>query len=132
DWAAFLDYNERMWNSLELEVDSVSMEIARYVMQPPRPALTPVTEWFKIITAGLMPKRIRHQYQFAFGVLERAGYDASIQGIRLSYPLLPGYMKYAPNYYHARWRASGKGVYDPTALRVEQAIFGKTRASAAA
>ncbi len=132
DWSDFLAYNERMWGSLELEVDSVSLEIARYVLQPPQPALAPVMEWFKIITAGLLPSRIRHQYQFPFGVFERALYDASLRAIRLGYPLLPGYVKYAPNYFHARSRASGKGIYDPTALRIEQAIFGKPRASAAA
>jgi uncharacterized protein (DUF2236 family) len=132
DWPAFLAYNERMWSSLELEVDSVSLEIARYVLQPPLPALAPVMEWFKIMTAGLLPRRIRHQYQLPFGRFERAIYDTSIRAIRLGYPLMPAYMKYAPNYFHARSRAGGKGVYDPTALRIEKAVFGKTRASAAA
>jgi len=132
DWPAFLAYNEQMWNSSKLEVDTVSLEIARYVLQPPQAALAPVTEWFRIMTAALMPVRIRHQYQFAFGVFERAVYETSIRAIRLGYPLLPGYAKYAPNYFHARSRASGNGVYDPTALRIERAVFGKPRASAAA
>ena len=132
DWADFLAYNERMWNSAELDVDAVSLEIARHVLQPPRPALAPLMEWFKIMTAGLMPERIRHQYRFAFGRLEQGVYEASLRALRLGYPVLPHYVKYAPNYFHARWRAGGKGIYDPTVLRIEQTLYGRNRPRAAA
>lgn len=130
DWPSFLAYNERMWDSLELEVDSVSLEIARYVLRPPQPALAPVMEWFKIMTAGLLPERIRHQYRFPFGILERAVYDASVQAIRLGYPWLPDYVRYSPNYFHARARTRGEGNYDATALRIERALFGRERKAA--
>lgn len=132
DWSAFLAYNERMWNSLELEVDSVSAEIARSVLKPPQPALAPLMEWFTILTAGLMPPRIRHQYRFPFGRLERAVFDASVRAIQLGFPLAPAYIRYTPNYFHARSRSRGAGLFDPTALRIEKALFGRTRAKAAA
>jgi len=130
DWSSFLAYNERMWGSLELEVDAVSREIAHYVLKPPSPALAPLMAWYEIMTAGLMPERIRQQYRFAFGRLERLVYDASVAAIRAGYPFLPEYMKYTPNYFHARRRARGDGLYDPVALRIERLLFGRTRASA--
>jgi len=75
-------------------------------------------------TSALVCERLAAPYPapapFSFGVFERALFDASMRAISLGYPLLPGYMQYAPNYFHTRWRASGKGDYDLTALRIEQ------------
>lgn len=127
NWHEFIQYNERMWNSLELEVDAVGLEIADYILQPPKPSLAPAMEWYKIITAGLMPERIRHEYRFCYGRLERRIFEASMAAIRTGHRLTPGYLKYAPVYFHGLRRAAGRGLYDPLALRIESAMFGKRR-----
>lgn len=104
NWNDFMDYNRKMWESDILTVGKPSAEIAHFVLQPPKPELQPVMDWFKIITAGLMPRRIRHEYRFPYGAAEKAVFEASIRALRAAYPRLHRRLRFSPAYIKARER----------------------------
>ncbi len=101
DWNEFMAYNRKMWDSDILTVGSASAEIAHHVLQPPKPDQQRIMDWFKIMTAGLMPPRIRHEYRFKYGVIEKAIYETSIRTLRAVYPTLHARFRHSPAYLKA-------------------------------
>jgi uncharacterized protein (DUF2236 family) len=119
---AFLAYNERMWASEELAVDPVSLEIARFLLAPPRAGMGPLMAWVRAVTAALMPPTIRARYGFPLGRRELLVHKATLASLRAAHPILPRYVKYAPPYMHGLWRAAGHGTWDPTARLAERVL----------
>ncbi len=122
-WNDFLEYCEQMYESEILTVDSVSLEIADFVLRPPKPSLQGVVDWYKIITAGLMHERIRHQYRFKYGWLEEKIFENSIRAMRAIWPRLPYDLQYAPIYRRAMRRLGRQGPPSPLAKWVEKAML---------
>jgi len=100
-WPEFMEYNRKMWDSDILTVGSASVEIAYHVLQPPKPEMQPVMDWFKIMTAGFMSPRIRHQYRFKYGLAEKAIFETSIRSLRAVYPRLHQRFRFSPAYLKA-------------------------------
>jgi len=109
NWSEFLEYNRKMWASDVLAVGKPAAELYHFIFQPPRRELKPVMEWYRLMTAGLLPERIRHQYGMAYGAAEEAAYKASIAAIGAVYRNLPGRVRYLPAYIDARRRIEGEG-----------------------
>lgn len=103
----FCEYNEKMFSTDILTVDEASMDVARYVLAAPNKASVPIVEWFKIMTAGLLPARIAHAYQFKWGRFEERVFEASIRALRAGTPLVPGLLRYSPIYRRAAHRVAG-------------------------
>lgn len=100
-WNDFMDYNRKMWDSDILTVGRPSADIAHFVLQPPTPSLKPVMDWFVIMTAALLPPRVRHQYRFKYGKAEQAVFHSSIAALRTIYPRLHRRLRYSPQYLKA-------------------------------
>jgi uncharacterized protein (DUF2236 family) len=136
DWAAFEQYNRRMWESNALFVGRAASEMAHFLLQPPHPAFRPFSRWYTIMTAGLLPPRIRDAYQFRYGRLEEAVFEASLPVVRLVRRGLPEQARWVPAYLAARQRLDGEfkpGPLDWVARRaLARATKGRKRKHAQA
>ncbi len=123
DWTQFMEYNRKMWESDVLTVGRPASEIGHFILQAPRPELKPVFAWYRIMTAGLLPERIRHQYQMDYGAAEEALFKASLQTIRTTYPLIPERLRNLPAYEEAQRRIQGKTGKDLIGKLVEKSVL---------
>jgi len=101
----FQEYMERMFESDVLTPDQASRDIAKYLLAPPVPRAAPAFRWIRIMTAGLLPPRIRHGYQLPWGRTEKATFAASMRALRLGVPRLPYELRYSAFYRGAMHRA---------------------------
>jgi uncharacterized protein (DUF2236 family) len=107
-WSAFSAYNQRMWASDVLDPAGPGREIADALLRPPGAALSPVWAWYRVMTAGLMPPRLRRAFGLDFDSWrDRATYAASVQALR-TLRHLPARLRYLPPYLEARRRLAGR------------------------
>jgi uncharacterized protein (DUF2236 family) len=123
DWKAFAEYNRRMWESDTLCVGRPAGEIAEYLFRPAHPALKPLADWYRLMTAGLLPERIRRQYGFEYGLAERALFETSLRALRAVHPSLPSRLRYLPAYVAARRRLAGKTGPDLVGQALQRAVL---------
>jgi len=87
DYAAFRDYFERMLAGDELAVGDAAREIAAAVLDPP--LRLPVTGLARLVTAGLLPARLRAAFGLAWDERQEArlaALCASARALRASAP----------------------------------------------
>ncbi|MFN7951339.1 MAG: oxygenase MpaB family protein [bacterium] len=130
DWASFAAYNRRMWESEDVVVGDAAREIASFLLTPPDRLLTPVTAWAKIVTAGLLPPRIRAGFGLRFGVSERRVFDATIRALRATHRSWPYRVRYVPAYIEARRRLTGRTDRDRIGELLTRITVGRGRAAA--
>jgi len=96
----FRAYMARMLDSSEITATETAREIAAAVMHPPLPLpLRPAMEMANLITAGLMPPRLRREYGLSWDPA-RAAIVAASRGTtrRVLMPLLPRRLRTVPGY----------------------------------
>jgi uncharacterized protein (DUF2236 family) len=98
DWESFLRYNQEMWESPILSVGKPALELRKFLMRAPSRALRPAEHVLSAVTAGLLPERLRHDYRFEYGALERATFEATLRALRLGYGALPKSVRFSPAY----------------------------------
>jgi uncharacterized protein (DUF2236 family) len=101
----FQEYMGRMFESDVLTPDQASRDIAKYVMSAPTKQTRPTFGWLRIMTAGLLPPRIRHGYQFEWGAIERAVFASSMRALRAGVPRLPPELRLSVFYRRAMHQA---------------------------
>lgn len=109
DWEAFQRYFQRMVDSDTIAVGEPAREMARFLFATPKPAMRPLFRWLELMTAGLMPARLRAEFGFEYGRVDHAAFRASLALLRRTYPRLPRRIRYVPAYVAARRRLAGKG-----------------------
>jgi uncharacterized protein (DUF2236 family) len=124
DWAAFLEYNRRMWESSELAVGSVGREIAGYLFTPSDPVLEPPAAWLRTLTAGLLPEPVRERFGLDLGAAHRRSFERSIRWLRSWLPRLPARLRYVPPYFEAQRRIAGRTGSDWIGKAVTRAYLG--------
>ncbi len=94
----FCAYVDRMLASDEVCVTDTAREIARTVLHPPLPLpLRPAMEAVNLVTASLMPPRLRREYGLAWGPIRAAMLTGSRECIRrIAMPLIPGRLRRVP------------------------------------
>ncbi|MGH2978038.1 MAG: oxygenase MpaB family protein [Solirubrobacterales bacterium] len=94
----FRAYMEEMLDSPDLSATDTARAIAAAVMHPPLPlALRPAMELANLVTAGLMPPRLRREYGLAWDPARAALVAASRETTRrLLMPLLPARLRTVP------------------------------------
>jgi uncharacterized protein (DUF2236 family) len=87
----FRVYMRERLASDEICATDTSREIARSVLHPPLPlALRPAMDAFGLVTVGLMPERLRREYEFGWGRARSALVAASRESVRrLVLPIVP-------------------------------------------
>src|SRR5206468_4399218 len=76
----------------------------------------------ELVTAGLLPPKLRDQFGLAYGLRERAELAAVLGTVRAGHRALPKTLRYLPAYTEARRRIAGEA---PSAMSawIEQRIF---------
>jgi uncharacterized protein (DUF2236 family) len=120
-WRDFRRYFTNMVDSGSLGVGRVAREIGSFVMATRRRAYRPAIKWLEILTAGLMPPRLRASFGMRYGLPEKATFHASIAALRASHRYLPRRLRYQPAYVAARRRLAGLEERDPIGQRIEGA-----------
>jgi uncharacterized protein (DUF2236 family) len=120
DWNAFDDYYRRMLDSDVIRVGRPARELAGFLFASPKPWLKPLFGWLEVMTAGFLPPRLRGDFGFEYGPLERVVFDASVAAIRPSYARLPARLRHSPAYIAACRRLAGKAGPDRVAQWLER------------
>lgn len=108
NWNEFLEYNQRMWESNELNVQDAGAEITHFVFNI-NPMLKPLLDRYKNLTAYLLPESVREQFDLpADTPKNRMMFEKDLKAIQKVYPYLPAHLKYLPPYMEARRRLKGK------------------------
>jgi uncharacterized protein (DUF2236 family) len=86
--------NERLEGE-EITVTETAREIARTVLHPPLPlALRPAVQAVNLVTASLLPPRLRREYGIAWDPARAALVAASREWVRrVAMPLIPGRLR---------------------------------------
>jgi uncharacterized protein (DUF2236 family) len=108
DWNAFKSYYDRMIDSSTLAVGAPAREMTRFLFTSPHPAYQPLFRWLRVMTAGLMPPRLRDEFELSFEPIERAVYRGSLFALRRTAKRLPPRLRYIPAYVRARRRIRGE------------------------
>jgi uncharacterized protein (DUF2236 family) len=97
--ADFRGYMEAMLESDEICVTGTAREIAQTVLHPPLPLpLRPALEAVNLVTASLMPPRLRRDYGLSWDPARAAVAAGSRQWVkRLAMPLLPDRLRRVPD-----------------------------------
>jgi uncharacterized protein (DUF2236 family) len=107
DWAGFATYCEEMHQSETLTVTPAARAIATSVLAGAGSWLSS-PDWYRALTASLLPERLRHAYRLPFGVCEQRSVDRALHRIRRVYPLLPPQLRTVGPYQEAVARLSGR------------------------
>jgi uncharacterized protein (DUF2236 family) len=107
DWNAFSAYFDRMIGSSTIAVGQPALEMSRFLFASPHPAYRPLFRWLKMMTAGLLPARLRDELELPFSAFERALYEASIFALGRTVKRLPPRLRYIPAYVRAQRRIAG-------------------------
>lgn len=108
DWGAFQEYMDAMYASEQLVARRVGREMGDMIFDfrgPIRPAL----QWLKLMTAYMMPPRLRAEFQLPPDTPEnRQAYDRGLKRVQTVYGHLPRRLRYVPSYIEAERRIAGK------------------------
>lgn len=119
-WTAFERYYRDTIASPSIAVSTPARQMREFLFRPPTPAHRPLTAWFEIFTAGLLPPKLRPTFGFAYGVRERAIFRASIPLLRAAVRAAPDRLRYFPAYLDARRRIADEPGRDLIASWLEQ------------
>jgi uncharacterized protein (DUF2236 family) len=98
DWRCFARYCDDMLASDVLGVGAPARDMAHFLFRAPHPIQRPVFEWFRIMTAALLPERLRREFGLGYGSVDRAIFRGSLRTLVAVYPRLPARARFVPAY----------------------------------
>ena len=111
DWEAFERYSASMQQSEVLTVSPAARAIAGQIFSGAGTRLRP-PGWYRSLTAGLLPPRLRAGFGLAYGEAERRAAERAVAWIRRVYPALPARLRHVGPYQEAVARLSDKARPD--------------------
>lgn len=106
DWRSFAAYCDGMLASDTLGASAAARDLASFLFRPAHAIQRPLFGWFRIMTAALLPERLRRDFGFPYGALDQEIFRSSLTAIRATYPRLPLRVRCIPAYNEARRRIS--------------------------
>lgn len=103
-WGDFVAYNQRMFESDVLAVGRPASDIRRFLFRAPTRVLSLPLAHYSVLTAGLLPPRVREQFGFPWGRVQRATFESTVRALRASYRALPPSVRFLPAYREAMER----------------------------
>jgi uncharacterized protein (DUF2236 family) len=122
-WEAFTAYCAGMYAGDALAVGRPAREIATFLLAPPSLPFRPAMRWYRTLTAGLMPPRLREAYGLPFSRLDGFVYEGSLRALRAGWTHLPDRVRLRPEYIEARRRLAGHPRPDRLGRALEQAVL---------
>jgi uncharacterized protein (DUF2236 family) len=92
-----------------ITISRPARDLARFLLQPPRPLYGPATRWYCILTASMLDDRLRAQLELPWGLRDRAIAAASWRTLRAGLTLVPERLRYFPDYVEAIERIRDPG-----------------------
>ena len=93
----FNSYIERMLLSGEIAVGPIARSLAAEILCPGALILRPARPLFRLITAGLLPERLREGYRIGWDKRKEKRFQFLVNGIRRLLPLVPSPLRVVPN-----------------------------------
>jgi uncharacterized protein (DUF2236 family) len=106
-----------------LAVAEPARDMGRFLLSPAALRPAPLADWYRTITAGLLPAPLRDAFGFRFGLRERAAFAASLTALRVGHRLLPSKLRHQPTYLDAQRRLEGKAGRDRIGYLVERCVL---------
>ena len=106
-WEEFGAYNRAMWGSTTLTMTPGVRAIAEQILKGAK-AWRGAPKWYGVVTAGMLPPRLRKAFGLPYGEAEQRIADAAIGRIQRIYPALPERLRYVGPYQEAVARLSGR------------------------
>ena len=116
DWPAFEGYWRGMLSSPEITVSPAARRLARSLLHPSGTWIGPGWDWFRAITARLLPPRLREEFGLPFGSVEQVLAEGSLGALGATWWLLPGSLRWLPAYRDAMRRLDGRAGRDPIGI----------------
>lgn len=107
DWAAFKTYMTEMCGSDALGVSPTALAMAHDLLAGAHSWVRPPS-WYRALTAGWMPSRLREEFRLDFGVKEKHAAERARKWIRPVYRGLPGAVRFTGAYHEAGARLTAK------------------------
>jgi uncharacterized protein (DUF2236 family) len=123
-WADFLGYAAAMHGSATLTVTPAARRIAQAVLAGAGSWLRS-PGWYRALTAGLLPERLREGFGLSYGEAERRSVERALAAIRRVYPLLPRRLRYVGPYQEAVGRLAGRQEPDAGTRLVNRFWIGR-------
>src|SRR5207253_10313629 len=101
---------ESYWSTMvegpALSVGPEARGLAAQILEPPVPGpLAPSVPVMKVITAGLLPDRLRREFGLGWGPSRRAVFGSMAAGVRAGLRVLPDQFRFWPHYVAAERRS---------------------------
>lgn len=106
-WPGFVEYCEGMFESSVLTVSRPAQEIARFLLYPEKGPPPGVFRWYRMMTADLLPPRIRQQYGLTLSRRERWIVQRSYRSLHRVLRPMPGRVRFVPDFHEAEGRLRG-------------------------
>ena len=90
-------YMDRMLSGNEIAVGPTARTLAEEILCPSPWVLKPAAPFFRLITAGLLPERLRKPYGLGWNKRKEKIFRSFAKGIRGLLPLVPGPLRLVPN-----------------------------------
>jgi uncharacterized protein (DUF2236 family) len=107
NWEDFAAYGKAMSESETLTVVPAARAIAEQVLSRRTIGLR-APRWYRAVTAGMLPPRLRNAFGLPYGQAEQQIADNAIAWIRRVYPALPERLRYVGPYQEAVARLAGR------------------------
>ena len=108
DWAAFQAYFDRTVASSTITVAPPARDMARFLFgRGPGQDQSRLASLLELVTAGLLPEKVREQFGLPFGLREKAELAAVLTAVRAAHRALPRTLRYLPAYIDAERRIAG-------------------------
>ncbi|HTJ43856.1 MAG TPA: oxygenase MpaB family protein [Kofleriaceae bacterium] len=109
DWPSFERYVEQMIASSTLTVAPPARDMARFLFgRGPGQEQSRLASVLELVTAGLLPEKLRDQFGLPFGLREKAEMTALLTAVRAGHRALPRALRYLPAYIDAERRIAGE------------------------
>src|SRR5262245_13195967 len=95
--ADFDRYMDRMLGGNEITVGSTARELAKEILRPRPWVLKPAAPLFRLVTAGLLPERLRWAYGLGWNKRKEKMFRSFAKGVRGLLPVVPGPLRIVPN-----------------------------------
>ncbi len=105
-WADFDAYIERMLTGSEITVGPAARSLAMDILHPNPWILKPAGPFFRFVTAGLLPEKLREAYGLGWNEQRHKRFNFVAKAIRGLLPMVPKPLRIVPNSRHAESRCS--------------------------
>ena len=124
-WHQFAAYFQDTLASDVISVGRAGRKLCQLLLTPPAPYLTPIFGWLRLVTAQLLPERLRLEFDLPNSPRARWVAERSLSMLGQAYPRLPGRLRHVPAYVEATRRVRGEPAVDVTGRAVEKWVLNR-------